>query len=74
MARNWAGYDNTGHLSTVAHELFDQLSYELGYEPDKVMSIRMNPKACIVTWKDYDSGMPRSQTHLVLRSTNEEVQ
>lgn len=60
-AEDWK--DTSGH--PLPKEMFHQLADHLGYRPDAVMSIRMNPGEVTVTWADERiGGMPRSTRHL----------
>jgi hypothetical protein len=47
----------------IAH-LFSALCETLGYEPDSVMSVRVNPHMVVITHID-SSGMLGSTTHLL---------
>jgi len=47
----------------IAH-LFSTLCETLGYEPDSVMSVRVNPRKVVITHID-SSGMLCSTTHLL---------
>ena len=47
----------------IAH-LFSALCETLGYEPDSVMSVRVNPHMVVITHID-SSGMLCSTTHLL---------